>query len=287
MENASAVETETVATPDIVLQEDAPQNESGKSLFGEVAPTEAELTGLEPPQKEVKSSTETKDEKPPEGYVPHAALHEEHVKREELTEHVRVLQEKISKMEAEEQEPEEETFQILSDEEFDELAEEDPVEAVKYERALKKHLDEEKAKEAEGQARQRRLQQDTKIVTQSFERMEKAVPGIHEEGNTVNQELSQFAIDNGFEPDFLQAMTAPGTLILPPGAKRAVLLGDGAAGLVEMIAKFHKATKGQNTKVSTRSAETSEKGGSIATGSEIEYGKMSQAEKDRFLGKEG
>ena len=274
-----------IAQPDDEL---SAETVGAKSLFGEVAPTEAELTGLEegessetkeakaePGTKEEKAAEsqpkgdkkaepaktdkkaedakaleakaeadakaeaekkpEPKDVKPPEGYVPHAALHEERIKRQELADELRGLQEKVSKME---QEPEEEAFKILSDEEFDELAEEDPVEAVKYERALNKHLREQEAKKVEADARQKRHGQDNLVVKQSFERMEKAVPGIHEEGNTINQDLSQFAIDNGFEPDFLQAMTAPGTLILPPGAKSAVLLGNGAAGLVEMIAKL-------------------------------------------------
>ena len=197
-----------------------------------------------------KKAEPEKSAKPPEGYVPHAALHEERTKRQELDRVVRGLQEKVAELEKE-PELEEEAFKVLSDEEFDELAEEDPVEAVKYERALNKHLRVQDAKEVKADARQRQQGQDDLVVRQSFERMEKAIPGIHEEGNTINQDLSQFAIDNGFEPDFLQAMTAPGTLILPPGAKNAVLLGNGAAGLVEMIAKLRESS-GVNDPVKLR-----------------------------------
>jgi len=200
-----------------------------------------------------------------------------------LAEQVRGLQEKIARLE-QEPELEEEAFKVLSDEEFDELAEEDPVEAVKYERALNKHLGEQKAKKAEGEARQRQHYQDTLVVNQSFERMEKAVPGIHEEGNPINQELSQFAIDNGFDANYLQAMTAPGTLILPPGAKRAVLLGNGAAGLVEMIAKLRGASEASDPAKVRAKGSGSEKGGVMGAGSEVDYGKMTTAEKEKFLG---
>lgn len=260
--------------------QDTPMSELAKPLFDETAPSEAELGGEEgepeeatgepsgteesaaasqptdekKPEEEASKEgpveeasgdkpEEKKPEKPPAGYVPHAALHEQRMLRQELSQEVAELRQELADIKGKDLKPDKDAFKVLSDEEFDELAEEDPAEAVKYERQLNKHLREQEAIDAKNKASEDQYRQDQAIINQSIERMEKAVPGLYEEGSPVNQELGQFAIENGFDPDFLGAMTSPSTLILPPKAKNAVLLGDGAAGLVSMIYKLRSAIK--------------------------------------------
>jgi hypothetical protein len=179
-----------------------------------------------------------------------------------------------------------EGFKVLSDKEFDELAEEDPAEALKYQHGLRKHERDQHSKEAKQRATQQQYYQDRVMIRQSIDRMEKTVPGLHEEGNPINDQLTQFAIDNGFDPRYLQAMTTPGTLILPPGAKNAVLLGDGAASLVEMIYKLHS-----NTNVLPKSQGKPSGPGKIGTRdipegglTEADYAKMSSTEREKILG---
>jgi hypothetical protein len=251
--------------------EDTPIEALQKPLFDEVAPSEAELTGVEEetatPEKkeegegeveesekatkEEKASTEepaketeekpaeetkASPEKPPAGYVPWQALRDER-------DLVVSLREELATMKAEAEKDTEDTFKVLSDEELKELAEDDPVEAVMYQNRLNKHLREQQEKEAKQEAQREQSYADEAVINQSFERMEKAVPGLLDKSNPINQELTQFAVDNGFEPDYIAAMTAPGTLILPAGAKNPVLLGPGAAGLVGMIYKLHSTLK--------------------------------------------
>lgn len=263
--------------------QDIPMESFETPLFDEVAPTEAELSGEEvsskeegkpsgteepaatsqptdekPESKEEPESSppeKPQDEKPPEdgkppaGYVPHAALHETRMLNQELRQGLADLRQELADIKTKGESPSEEAFKVLSDKEFDDFAEDDPVEAVKYQRQLDKHLREQDAEKTKQKAGESQYHQDQAIISQSLERMQKAVPGLHEEGNPVNQQLSNFAIENGFDPDYLTAMTAPGTLILPTGAKNAVLLGDGAAGLVEMIHKVHSALKANNSDV--------------------------------------
>lgn len=223
-------------------EEPVEEGESEEAKADEETPAE-EVSEEETPAEEKSEAEEAKSDKPPPGYVPHAALHEERMLRQKLTEEVGGLREELSALKAKVETPEEDSFKILSDQEFDELAEDDPAEAVKYERRLNKYLREEAAKESKSKDEQDQYYKDQALINQSFKRMEAVVPGLHEDGNNIDQELTDFATSNGFAPDFLAAMTSPGTLVLPPGAKEAVLLGDGAAGLVEMIYKLYSSNK--------------------------------------------
>lgn len=295
----TTVAPESHATPDVVIGEDQPtQGETGKSLMGEVPPSEAELKGAEDAETkpseeqggEEEGKTPAEGDKPPTGHVPHAALYEERLHRQELAREVDYLHGELNALKAGQKADDLDAFKVLTDEEFDELAEDDPVEAVKYQRALRKHEEEQYSKEVKRQTDQEQYYRDQTVISQSIERMEKAVFGIHEDGNPINQELTQFAIDSGFDPDYLQAMTSPGTLILPPGAKNAVLLGDGAAGLVDLIHKFYSATKGRApAKAHIKGSGARKIGGTITDIpegglTEADYAKMSSAEREKALG---
>lgn len=224
------------------------KKEEGAAEETEKAEGEAETSEKEPAEKETKSAEEeTKEEvkadgKPPAGYVPHAALHEERVARQELRQEVADLRQELAGIKQAKEVPAEDAFKVMSDEEFDELAEEDPSKAVKYQRNLDRHLRAKDVETAKDSARGEQNRQDQHIINSSFAKMDAAVPGLRDESNSVNGDLRQFAVENGFDADFLSVMTAPGTLILPEGAEKAVLLGDGAAGLVDMIYRLQSSS---------------------------------------------
>jgi len=261
--------------------EDTPSESLDAPLFDEVAPSEAELMGEEPEKEETKPAPEekvaegdkkvtdkkpegekpegeavaeekegedkkeepeAKDEKPPAGYVPHAALHEARMEKQELARELNALKQEVADLKATKEEVAEDSFKVLSDEEFEELVEEDPVEAIKYERKLDKYREAQKSKENERDVAKKQQEKDQQVITESLERMTKAVPGLYEEGSSVNKDLATFAIKNGFDPDLLGLMTTPSTFIATPNGDIKPL-GNGAAGLVEMIYKFYTAAK--------------------------------------------
>ncbi|MCK9431593.1 MAG: hypothetical protein M0R00_01380 [Candidatus Omnitrophica bacterium] len=229
--------------------------------FFEKEISEAELMGEpgEPEKKSGDDSTDTekkpeviKEEgkevtkeaepvKPPPGFVPKGALHEEREKRKELQATIDDLRKQL------EGKPEEqdksiaktlglpEDFKILTDEEEDALMEEDLFAYQKYQRNLRKYergTFESSKKEQVAAEINRRA---TTLIEGAVRRMEASVPGIHEPESEINKSLTEFALSNGFDNEYLNVMTDPKTLILPAGAKQPVYLGDGAASLVELI----------------------------------------------------
>lgn len=316
-------EVTNTPTPDAVIEEDTsqdtPMEALERPLFDEVAPSEAELSGAEEETAEAKEDeakeTETsveeekvsteepakkveekaveekaESEKPPAGYVPHAALHEEQVRGQQLAQEVNYLRQEIDALKTTSQEDDPEALKVLSDQEFDELAEDDPAEAVKYQRNLGKHLREQDAVVAKNKVQEDQYYEDQAVISQSTDRMEKIAPGIHDENSPVNRELGEFATAHGFDPDYLAAMTSPGTLILPEGGKHAVLLGDGAAGLVGMIHKLYTASTGKaSAKTHAKKLGPGKIGGTITDTpeeglTEADYAKMSSQEREEALG---
>lgn len=254
--------------------------------FFEKEPTEEELMGESEPgddsavtQKtdEVGKKEEVKEEKkedavkPPPGFVPKGALQEEREKRKQLQAEMETLRAQVeAKAPPPPATPEAqraqalaaiglpEDFQVLSEADEDTLMEEDLFAYQKYQRNLRKY---ERASYAESQKQQVAQQINTRaaaIVEGAVRRMETSVPGLHDPDSEINKTLTEFAINNGFEADYLNAMTDPKTLILPVGAKQPVYLGDGAASIVEFIHKIHSSKAALPTEESIRVSLTKE-----------------------------
>jgi hypothetical protein len=192
--------------------------------------------------KEEKKEDEKKPVKPPEGFVPKEALAEARAQ-------VRTFKDKVAQLEAKlsakpivqpEVKPAEdakwEKFKVLSDQEYDQLVEDDPIEAQKYSHKLNQFERYQGQKEAQRREAEQSKERFQSLVNQSVSRIKEAIPGIYEEGNEVASQLAEFAAQNGFEDDsYLDAMTNPATLIVPPGNDKSFLLGPGAESLIKLI----------------------------------------------------
>ncbi len=178
------------------------------------------------------------DDKPPEGFVPHGALHEERIKRQHLSGENETLRAEIAELKSTPKAPKDGDFKVLSDAEFQELLEEDPTEAILYDRRLRVH-------EA-GEAREADVQRtEEAIINQSTQAMREAVPQIYDPDSTINDDLSRFAVEQGFDEQSLPVLTDPRTKIIPPGSNEPVLLGNVAVGQVKMLYNLYK--RGDNS----------------------------------------
>jgi hypothetical protein len=296
METNTAVETPTDAADqrdDSSVQDAAesraPENETvTSSLFGETV-TDAELMGEEPteetpeesaeseeppetleegePPQETRSGSpaegETKEAvKPPTGYVPLAALHEERGKRQAMSSRIQELEAAVATLSqgkpAEEQPQKEEgqareedglphDFKVLSAKEYRELAENDLVEAQIYLHNLNRFQKQEEQNQKEEQQRKAAEHQTKALIQQRYTEMEQAVPGIFAEDGDVNKSLTQFAGDNGMDETLVSVLTDPTTRIVGEDG-RVVLLGKGAVQMLTLLNNAYKAVKPDTTK---------------------------------------
>lgn len=212
-------------------------------------------------EEEAESETEpeeTKEKgKPPEGYVPHQALKEEREIRQNLQRELRALRDEITDLkqsrfagqptgeegqEAKESDVPEEfkEFKPLSEEEFEELLEDDPAEALKYQRKEDRYNKWQTEKARQEQTYKERAKEEKRIIDEAFEEMANEVPGLFDEDKGVSKKLSEFAGEKGLEQHFLAALTDPETLILPPGMNQPLLLGKGASQVVKFIHQMHE-----------------------------------------------
>lgn len=232
-------------------EEEQETQDAGEEEEAEEEEPKAEAAGEEQPGEEEPGTEEEEAGKPPKGYVPHAALYEERQRRKELGVQLENALRRIDDLEKKGKDTpvkieagtdEFADFKVLSDEEFDELAEEDPTEAAKY---MRRHARYERAQEQKARAVQeteRAQKQHQEAISATIQRVSKSVPGIYDEDEKVANGLADFAIENGFEPEFLQLMTNPSTEIIVPGSPHPIPLADGAACLIELLHKVREAT---------------------------------------------
>lgn len=226
-----------------------PSEESEKQATGEETPAE------ETPAEEPTGQPGEDQEKPPKGYVPKQALDEERTRRKELSTKLQELEQQITALQqgsvpgqqqsqeaSQQEDPEFKDFQVLSDQEFDKLINDDPVEAIKYQNKLMRYRDRQREQHV-SKARQEVVQQrEQALVQEAAQAMAEAAPGIFDENSTVKQDLSKFAQENGFGSEYLSYMTDPRTRIIPPGQSEPVVVGRGAAELVGMINNAYQKT---------------------------------------------
>jgi hypothetical protein len=140
--------------------------------------------------------------------------------------------------------------------------------------------------------------------------MESAVPGLYDQDSDVNQQLSDFAVNQGFaDLDGLAIVTDPRTKIVPANGGPPRLLGETAAHFVTMLHNFYKQgavkpapdvnkVKADVTKELLSKLKQSPTG-HVSLGdvpgdsgddammrpmSEADYAKMSDADRRRYLG---
>jgi len=198
---------------------------------------------------------ETKDEsskKPPKGFVPKEAL-------AEARGEIRALKERINALEAapktEKQSSKQDDtwkdFKVLSDDEYEELADDDPSEALRYMNKLRRfekykaEKDREEVSVKENQARMQSLIDD--YANQIVE----AIPGVYDEEDTsVADELVKTAEELGFDDGaYLEVMTDPRTLVIPHGQQKSYLLGPGVLGFLKVLSNAkEKMTSGVDEK---------------------------------------
>lgn len=238
----------------------------------------------EPEKEEVKkddsAATEKKDDDkkedekkddpdvPPKGYVSKKALKEEREKRKEVEAEMAALRKQMeAKKEAKPEDQEKsflksiglpEDFRVLSEAEEDAMMEEDLFAYQKYQRNLRKYERADNEQTRQKQVADEINRRAESIVAGAVKRMETAVPGLHDPESEINKNLTAYAVDNGIELEYLNAMTDPKTLILPVGAKQPIYLGDGAASLVEFIHNLFKAKDSLPTEDKVREKLTAE-----------------------------
>jgi len=198
----------------------------------------------EEPKKEAKEEEPKKKEeevkKPPEGFVPKEALAQTRAQlRQGKDELARVKAQRTEKPAVQPKGADDakwEKFKVLSDQEYDQLVEDDPIEAQKYTHRLHQF---ERYQETKSRAEQEARQSKEKfqsLVDQTVTKIKEAVPGIYDEDSEVASQLAEFAAQHGFDDDaYLDAMTNPATLIVPPGQDKSFLLGPGAASLIKLL----------------------------------------------------
>ena len=231
---------EAVSEAELMGEEAGPATETKEAVSSppkaakETDPTPEAVTKEEPPADG--------QEKPPKGFVPLQALQQERTQRQTLSTKVQQLEAQLAaaKDKADGVKPADTTtddFTVLSEEEFNSLVEEDPVEAIKYDRKLRayEHTQAQKAEAAKSE-------QD--IVDRSIGMMSEAVPGLYDQDNDANEQISAFATEKGFvDMDGLSLITDPRTRIIPVGGGKPRLLGETAAHLVTMLGNLFQESK--------------------------------------------
>lgn len=233
------------------------------SMFGEEAPSEAELMGAETPdekppekkaeeppvtekskepeepkkaeaeaEKKAEEAPDKKPEPPPKGFVPLQALHEERGKRQFLEQEIIRLKREnevlsnVPIIETPQDIPED--FKVLTDAEEDALMQEDVIAYQKYTRDLRKYNDF-KAVQTATEAK------ESGIVEAAMAGMEAAVPGIFDEKSNANKALTGFAAAHGLPPEILSVLTDPKTKLIIPGQKQPVLMGKATVDMLKFL----------------------------------------------------
>lgn len=184
------------------------------------------------------------EEKPPAGFVPKQALDEERHKRQSLSSElyqakakIAELETRAAKMPAEKpgQAEEFKDFKILSQQEFDELVEDDPIEAQKYQRQETRFIEHQRAKEREERSKKEFEALQNQVLQESVDEIDHVAPGIWDPKTGVSKELTDTAERFGISKQVASVMSNPGTIILDPKTGRQLILGSGAVEFVRLV----------------------------------------------------
>lgn len=249
-------EEETVSAEDLQGESDDQGDEAPKEDGEKASDPKKKAAPDQPKDDEKADSKEDKepesdkkdasDAKPPAGMVPIGALHEERAKRQTLSSEIHTLKAQMAAMKAGLPEGADtdtgvpKDFKVLTDDEFSELADDDPGAAVVYQRHLQKHVEAKTAK-----ALQEQSEQNT--IDRSLEAMTKVVPGLFDENSDVNQQLTAFAVKAGLDDErVIGIVTDPKTRIVDENGN-AQLLGEGAVKVLSLLSNLYQQSQGQDT----------------------------------------
>jgi hypothetical protein len=329
-------EKQIIGTGDSELISTVENNDFAKdiNLFDEQIPSEAELRGEEPapegeesaapqpqekeetptkPQEEVEEKEKPKHEKPPIGFVPKEALKEERTRRQALQSEIADLKAKVEELARAKEAPpvpdEFDEFKVLTQEEYENLVDDDIVEAQKYLHKLNRYEKrqaekyQQKATEAQHKKYYIDMLQDTK------KSMEDAIPGLFDEDDPINDNLVSFAKEHGMDDGYLYLLSNPATRIVDTEG-RTYYMGQGSVGILKMIYNLYNKTsniepalrKKLTDELSVELAKKIKNGGSTYTSigdlqkagtddfdvsktlSESELSKMSPEKRRKYLG---
>lgn len=204
------------------------------------------------------SEAGTAGEKPPKGYVPYSALHEERMARKQAAEQLAVaanqnaeliqrLQEAeniISALQSEGKTIEPQEFRYLSQAEYDKLVEEDPAEALRYINRVREF-------ERLDAQRQMIAARESMIIDDAYRMAQADAPEVFTDPEYASQ-LMDFAEQKGFPKSYMAALTNPNTRLVTPDGKHEIVLGPAAAGIVMLLNRYFKDSKNGSTPESVR-----------------------------------
>lgn len=242
-------EEEKKEEPEKKEEGEKPQETPDQKKGEEKKAADSEPTGKEKAEDKKEEEKKEEPEKPPEGYVPKQALAEARGQNKALKDEIQSLKAEVATLKAKPQEKaaqvqdeaEWKDFKVLSSKEFNELLDEDPSEAVKYQAKLIEYREFQRQKDDAKKAQAASQQKMQDLITDWTEKIAEAVPGIYEEGSEVGSQLATFAEQHGFgDAAYLEAMTDPRTLIIPYGQDKTYLMGPGAASLLKLLSNAQK-----------------------------------------------
>ena len=274
--------------------------QSGTEEAGSSPPKDGEEERAATGEGDDKGEGDEKGEaKPPEGYVPHEALHQEREKRKQLAVEVNDLRATIAGLQAAGRKPGQDTragqpgkVAIPEDIREDvaafsnahpnlaEVVEQDTAEGRDLRNCIAEYGPDDpitaslahslSGKLEYQRAQQEVLERDARIaqarsdafVDKCLDQMEEAVPGLFAEDSTAGEDLLASAGKAGFDPRVIAPLTDPRAVIAVPdgqGGQRKMLLGAGAVQVVKMLAKLTESQAGSADGVTTFSKEDVDK----------------------------
>jgi len=234
----STIETKSETDNDIIkntedaeklTKENVTEKEESKTTESETATSEAQV------------------EKPPKGYVPLAAVHEARGEIRSLKERLQSLEAQLANKPVKAvEEVHVEDFELLSDDQFEELADDNPAQAIIYQRKLAAYEASKRAAAEQARQQEEFAVEYEAVLNASAEAMEKVAPGIFDKDQPIQKELMDFAETIGFTED-MYYLTNPSTKIILPGETEPLLLGEQAASILGLLVNVKAKTAPQDT----------------------------------------
>lgn len=184
---------------------------------------------------------------PPEGYVPVAAVQYERQKRHTAQAEADALRAELEGLRAKASADEEglADFKVLTTKEFDNLLEEDPDAAAKYQYRYQRYREHQDNVVKEQAASTRAKEQSNTMVREGTAAIKALLPGFGTAGDKEVSALVEYAEKHGFDPDVLDDVTNPATKIVTAKGDQYIL-GAGAASIVKMIKNAHAVPSAEN-----------------------------------------
>jgi len=198
--------------------------------------------------EETTANSEPQAEKTPKGFVPLAAVHEARGEIRYLKEKLQDVQNQLArKAEPIQTETEvAEDFEVLTDDQFEELADDNPAQAIIYQRKLAAYEASKRAATEQARQQEEFAVEYEAVLNASAEAMEKVAPGIFDKDQPIQKELMDFAETIGFTED-MYYLTNPSTKIILPGETEPLLLGEQAASILGLLVNVKAKTAPQDT----------------------------------------